>query len=64
MDLNSALSAVGAVQAQQVEQARLEFTLAKVKDSLDLQANTVARLLASMPSLSPAGIGGRVDCCA
>lgn len=61
MDLGSALSAVGAAAAQQVEQARLEFTLAKVKDCLDLEASTVARLLASLPSLSPAGTGGKVD---
>jgi len=64
MDLASALSIVQSLQAQQTDMSRLSFTIAKVKEVNDLQESTVARLLASLPSLSPDGVGGNIDCCA
>jgi hypothetical protein len=51
----------GALQAQRLEQARLEFGYQKLKDVQDLQASIVAQLLASLPSVSPDGVGGVVD---
>jgi len=61
MDVGSVLSMAGALQAQRLEQARLEFGYHKLKDVQDLQASIVAQLLASLPSVSPDGVGGVVD---
>jgi hypothetical protein len=61
MDVGSVLSMAGALQSQRLDQARLEANLHQVKDFQDLQANIVAQLLASMPSVSPDGVGGVVD---
>jgi hypothetical protein len=61
MDLSSALGIVQGIQAQSVAQARLETTLKTVKDFQDLQADAVARLLASIPSVNPDGVGTKLD---
>lgn len=61
MDIGSVLSMANALQTQRVQQARLEHTLRTVKDYQDLQQDLVAKLLASIPSVNPDGVGGRVD---
>lgn len=61
MDLSSALGIVQGIQAQSFAQARLEATLKTVKDFQDLQADAVTRLLASIPSVNPDGVGTKLD---
>jgi hypothetical protein len=61
MDVASVLGMAQGLQAQQTSQARLEFTLNKVKDYQDLQANMVAQLLSSLPGVNPDGVGGMID---
>jgi hypothetical protein len=61
MDVASVLSMAGVLQSQRFEAAKLEATLSNVKDYQDLQANLVAQLLASLPSVNPDGVGGVVD---
>ena len=61
MDLSCALGLAQGIQAQSVAQARLEATLKTVKDYQDLQADAVARLLASIPSVNPDGVGAKLD---
>jgi len=61
MDLMTAVDLVQGIQAQSFAQARLEATLKTVKDFQDLQADAVARLLASIPSVNPDGVGARLD---
>ena len=61
MDVNGVLSIAGALQAQRLEQAKLGFTSSKVKEVQDLQADLVAQLLASIPSVNPDGVGGNLD---
>jgi hypothetical protein len=57
----TAVNLVQGIQAQSLAQARLEATLKTVKDFQDLQADAVARLLASIPSVNPDGVGTRLD---
>jgi hypothetical protein len=61
MEISSVLNVANALQAQRLEQAKLEHTLERVKDYQDLQASLVAQLLASIPSVNPDGVGGVVD---
>ena len=61
MDVGSVLGIAQGLSAQRTEQAKLELTLHSVKDYQDLQANIVARLLASLPNVNPDGVGGVVD---
>jgi hypothetical protein len=61
MDLMTAVNLVQGIQAQSLAQARLEATLKTVKDFQDFQADAVARLLASIPSVNPDGVGTRLD---
>jgi len=61
VDLSSAIELVQGIQAQSLAQARLEATLKTVKDFQDLQFSVIAQLLASIPSVNPDGVGGRID---
>ena len=61
MDVGSVLSMAGALQSQRLEQARQEFGYQKLKDVQSLQASVIAQLLASMPNVSPDGVGGVVN---
>ena len=61
MDVNSVLNIAGGLQAQKVQNAKLEFNMKVQKDSMDLQKDIVAQLLASMPSVNPDGVGGVLD---
>jgi hypothetical protein len=61
MEIGSMLNMASALQAQRLEQAKLEHTLSTVKEFQDLQASMVAQLLASIPSVNPDGVGGAID---
>ena len=61
MDVGSVLGLAQGLAEQRTSQARLEATLHAVKGYQDLQANIVARLLASLPTANPDGVGGVVD---
>ena len=61
MDVNSVLNIAGGLQAQKMQNVKLEYNLKIQKDSQDLQKNIVAQLLASLPSVNPDGVGGVVD---
>jgi hypothetical protein len=61
MDVSSVLSMAGAVQAQKTASVQMEASLRSMKSFNDLQKDVVAQLLASMPSINPDGVGGRVD---
>lgn len=61
MDVNSVLSMAGGLQAQKLANTKLEYNLKIHKEAQDLQANLVAQLLASLPSVNPDGVGGVVD---
>ena len=61
MDVGSVLSLAGARQAQQQAAVQLQVTLHAAKDFQDLQKDLVAQLLASLPSVNPDGVGGRID---
>ncbi len=61
MDVGSVLSMAGALQAQRTQQLQLEVGVRTLKKVQDLQASMVAQLLASLPSVSPDGVGGVVD---
>jgi hypothetical protein len=61
VDLSSAVQLVQGIQAQSLAQARLEAALRTVKDLEDLQSSVIAQLLASIPSVNPDGVGGRID---
>lgn len=61
MDLGSVLGIAQGLAAQSTAQARLEATLGQVKNLQELQANCVARLLASLPGVNPDGVGGVID---
>jgi hypothetical protein len=51
----------GAMQAQKTSQVQLEIALKSAKGFMDLQQNMVAQLLASLPSVNPDGVGGKLD---
>jgi hypothetical protein len=61
MDVGSVLGIAQGLAEQRTSQARLEATLHTIKGYQDLQANIVARLLASLPSANPDGVGGNLD---
>jgi hypothetical protein len=61
MDVSSVLSMAGAMQTQKLSQVQLETTLKSEKSFMDLQKSVVAQLLASLPSVNPDGVGGRLD---
>ncbi len=61
MDVNSVLSMASGLQAQKVENAKLEYNMKIQKDSQDLQVSIVTQLLASLPSVNPDGVGGVLD---
>jgi hypothetical protein len=61
MDVGSVLSIAGALQAQRLAQAKLEFDISNMKDYQDLQASIVAQLLGCFPCVYPDGVGGVVD---
>src|SRR5690606_35641002 len=61
VDVSEALGIAGALQAQKLNQVKLETTLKSAKDHMDLQKDMVMQLLASIPSVSPEGIGGKLD---
>lgn len=61
MDVSSVLSMAGAMQAQKAANVQLEVSLRSAKGYMDLQQSVVAQLLASMPSVNPDGVGGRID---
>jgi hypothetical protein len=51
----------GAMQAQKTSQVQMAVTMNSAKDFMDLQKSVVAQLLASLPSVNPDGVGGRLD---
>jgi hypothetical protein len=61
VDVSSVLSMAGAMQAQKAANVQLEVNMRSTKSFNDLQKSVVAQLLASMPSVNPDGVGGRVD---
>lgn len=61
MDVSEVLSIAGALQAQKLNQVKLETTMKSAKDHMELQQDMVMQLLASIPSVSPEGIGGKLD---
>ena len=61
MDLGSVLNMANTLQAQQLEQTKLESNLRTLKSVQEMQASAVAQLLASIPSVNPDGVGGVVD---
>ncbi len=61
MDVNSVLSMAGGLQAQKVENVKLEYNMRIQKDSQDLQVSIVNQLLASLPTVNPDGVGGVLD---
>jgi hypothetical protein len=61
VDVGEVLNIAGALQAQKLQNVKLETTMKATKDIMDLQSDMVAQLLASIPSVNPAGIGGRLD---
>lgn len=61
MDVSEVLHIAGALQAQKLENVKLEATMKSAKDFMALQSDIVMQLLASIPSVNPAGVGGRLD---
>lgn len=61
MDVNSVLSMASGLQAQKMENVKLEYNMKIQKDSQDLQVSIVTQLLASLPSVNPDGVGGVLD---
>lgn len=61
MDVGEVLNIAGALQAQKLQQVKLETTMKSAKDYMQLQSDMVTQLLASIPSVSPEGIGGKLD---
>jgi len=61
MDISSALNMANTLQAQRLEQTKLETNIRALKSVQEVQASAVAQLLASIPSVNPDGVGGVVD---
>lgn len=61
VDVGEVLNIAGALQAQKLNQVKLETAMKSTKDYMDLQSDMVMQLLASIPSVSPEGIGNRLD---
>ncbi len=61
MDISSALNMANTLQAQRLEQTKLETGLRALKSVQEIQASAVAQLLASIPSVNPDGVGGVLD---
>ena len=61
MDISSAIDMAQGFANRNVEAAKLSATISQVKKHMDLQQSIVAKLLASLPDVSPEGVGGNID---
>ena len=61
MDVGSVLNIASSLQAQRLEQSKLEANVGLLKDQQEFQTSMVAKLLASLPSVNPDGVGERID---
>ncbi|MCB1215813.1 putative motility protein [bacterium] len=61
MDISSAIDMAQGFANRNVEAAKLSATISQVKKHMDLQQSVVAQLLASLPDVSPEGVGGNID---
>lgn len=64
MELGSVLDMSQALSSQKIAQEYQTLTLLKFKDQQKLEMSMAAKLLASIPSAQPDGVGGQIDCCA
>lgn len=63
MDVGAVLDMAGALKSQQIAQEYQSLMLLKVKDQQKMELSLAAKLLASVPSAQPDGVGGQIDCC-
>ena len=61
MDISGAIDMAQGFANRNVEAAKLSATISQVKKHMDLQQSVVAQLLASLPDVSPEGVGGNID---
>ncbi|MEZ5339452.1 MAG: putative motility protein [bacterium] len=61
MDISSAIDMAQGFANRNVEAAKLSATISQVRKHMDLQQSVVAQLLASLPDVSPEGVGGNID---
>ncbi|MCC7478297.1 hypothetical protein IT575_07530 [bacterium] len=61
MDVGAVLDMAGALKSQQIAQQYQSMVLLKMKDQQKIELSLAAKLLASVPSAQPEGVGGRID---
>ncbi len=64
MDVGAVLDMASALKSQQIATEYQSLVLLKQKDQQKMEMSLAMKLLASVPSAQPDGVGGQIDCCA